>query len=292
MRRIEFLSDQVRRATDNRDTNAITNSEIAQYFNDAQDRIYSLVFQKMPESNIFVKTANTDLVSGTAEYTLPTDIYAVNAVNAVYVNYTGSATDDSLTALKRLSDHEETLGFGYSLRKNTIRLTPPPTGNQSEGLRILYTEKLPTLGFREGSVDSFVSGVSITLAAGGNEDINTRADFITVIDRDGAVKQSGIRVTGQAGLVISTDTTLTDVAAGDFVVIGEYATTNSFMPNECERFLLDYVQSKLYMRESSTDISVQKIFSDEIEDEIVGLFANNVPDALQVPIIESDWLIY
>ena len=92
-RRTDLLIDQTRRASDNEDVSAtvgISNEELVQFLNDAQDKLQAVITEQHPD--IFVVESTIDLVKGTESYSLPADIYLDNRITNVEFKYTNSRT--------------------------------------------------------------------------------------------------------------------------------------------------------------------------------------------------------
>ena len=83
MKRLEYLINDVRLATDNTDTNGVKDREIIEYFNDAVKYIQLLIFKNQPLCTFFLKEYVYSPVTPDAEYDLPADCYADNGISTV-----------------------------------------------------------------------------------------------------------------------------------------------------------------------------------------------------------------
>lgn len=301
MRRLEILVAQCRRVTENRDVAGIGNDEIVQYFNDAQDRLQSRIQQEHPQQDYFARQGYINLISQQDAYDLTTLLDESGASftsqillsNAISLVERSNTQGDTFIPLKFISSTERRTGWGYFFRDNYIVIAPLPVSGQ---IRITYTRRLNNLDIRRGSIQAVNSGISIGLSPGsvpeGTDFANV--DYCCVVNKDGTVILGEIPVTGynQGTRLISTTSALVGVTTDHYVVYGKYSTTNCELDDVAERYLIEYVNMRLYMRDSSRDASAQTKLVDSLEDEIVGLYAEPSNDANQIPILETDYLNY
>lgn len=292
MRRLELLIKDVRFITDNIDTTRYPSINLIKFFNDAQREIQSIITVNDSPGKWFIKSTIQNLVYGQEEYDLPTDIFALS-----YILDVGRAMNQGADIvyypLKMISDKELRREVGYVLSNNKLLLSPLPNVNLADGLRIKYVKQLPTLSIRVGQISSFTSGVSIQLGAGFITDqITDYDDFITVVDINGVIKQSEIRATAYntgTGL-ISTSTTLTGIVAGDYVVIGKVATSNSELPDICESVLTSMVEKAIQKSDASEEFNWADLVSKEQRAAIIALVAGAQHDTMYPPITDEDYL--
>lgn len=290
MRRLEFLVNQCKRNADD-PNGSFDDQDYVDFFNDAQETIRTEIYNAKPEAAIFSDYQSITIVQGTTNYDLADDIYAQNSVINVDIT-DGSSTPDGYVPIDRITDKEKYYEFGYVLQNRQIVFNPYPYDTFPSSARVHYSRKLPDLGLRAGRVQSFSSGANITLDPGYTDSLDSYADWITVVDKDGNIKQSAIALEGFAAGVISTSTVLTDVAIGDYVVLGKFSTTHSQLPDECERFLKSLVMRRIFHRKSSGDLVAQVSLTEQEREQLISLFADNQRDVTHPPITDIDMVIF
>ena len=305
MRRVDLLLEHLRKSTENVGS-GIDDSEFLQYLNDAQERLQSQIFQTHPETDIFANEGFLDLVANQEVYSLNTlndangfsfssRIYATNALSQV--ERSDGDSGNTYYPLKMLSNTERRNGYGYVVRGSDLILTPFPSGAGSNALRVTYFRKLDDLDKRRGNISAAVSGTSITITGHSSEE-TLNDDWITIVDRDGVVKQYEVRMDGfvnGTGVITTSSTLDADIVASPtdyYVVLGKFSTSHSDLPPTCERYLLAYVEKQIAMRDSSVDISVLEKHLVKMESDIVMLFANNQNDTMHIPIISTEYMIW
>jgi hypothetical protein len=290
MRRLEQLINDIRFNSDNLQTSRFASIRLMKFFNDAQRELQSLIVSMDSAEKWFTEFQYQDLVYLQESYDLPSDIFGLS-----YVRSVGRAVDQSpdnqlYVPLDMISEKERRYRLGYILAASKILMSPLPTVNLGSGLRISYVKQLPTLSIRVGQISSFTPGVSIQLGAGYITDqITDYDDFISVVDQDGLIQQSGIRVTGYntgTGL-ISTSSTLADVSNGDYVVIGKVSTTNSQLPDVCEGVLTSMVEKAMQRVDASQEFNWADLVSEEQKAAIMAVVQGGQHDTMYPPI--TDW---
>jgi len=304
MRRIDLLINQSRRATDNvefSDSTGISDEEFLQYVNDAQDQLQSLISVQF--TDIFQVEKIVDALVRQEEYAIPDDAFLGNRIDLLEYSQTGRAGD--YYVVQKGSNRERISGVYsspsfYIRRSGSILLQPAP---QSSGkIRILYQKTLPRIDLRRAVVSSVVlTGSAITaLVLDSTQQIDQtellEEGYCTVVDKNGIVKMRRIPVTGidtitgvvtvDAGFLFGSGET---IAAGDYVLRGKESTTNSQLADNCERYLISYMNWKILKRDSSND-------SSEAAQELSGLAADIVqgfkePDGgvNLVPMLDSQY---
>lgn len=289
MRRVEQLINDIKFQT-NEQSNRFSDERFIKIFNDAQDEIVRIINVKSSAPNYFAKNYITDLSANQTEYELPSDVYAENSVNFVMKKSTSAISQ--YEALRQVSSKEYGRSSGYFLSNNTVVLSLIPASGTPNGLMVNYTRRLPKLSPRFGQV-SDVTGQDITIT-GFNSDIEITdfSDYICIVDKNGEIIDQGLEVDAyDSGTgVITVSGTITGVV-GQYVVIGEYSTTNSQLPVECETYLTMYCERIVhYINSSSNDLRNITIFSETERLDIVELFADNESDTKYPPIVDSTYL--
>jgi len=304
MKRIEQMIQHIRLTTDNTQKNTMTDDVLVQFMNDAVNRAQSLIFQKNPECRAFDVVGYKTLVNGQSLYSLDTmeDENGVSTPSLIYT--TGSVSlverSDNTPAgayyrVKLIGTAERLMGMGYTLLRNNIEVfTTPQTGK----LRITYTKKLTPVDIRRGKVTTVNSGVSLIVSGVPTKTDFANVDYICVVDKDGNIIRPNIAITGftsGTGTITTTDA-LTGVTSSHYVCYGKYATTSPIgngdpmLDDTLERYLNEYVIMRVFMMDSSKDISAQSTLVKAIEEEIMNLYADNNGDAQNIPILTTDYL--
>jgi len=291
MRRIEYLLTQVRASTENDGPNAqaIGDAEFMQHFNDAQDRLQSVLVGEY--SKHFTKEGFIALVAGQDEYDLPTDMLLNTLVSSVERTTNSNPGTDDYFPLDRIDLVERHVGTGYLIRNKKIIVSPVPTGNYTNGLRINYIYKIPTLDIRRGEVSAINDGTSLTIT-GHTATEALLADYVSAVDFDGiqqivAIKNKGF--TNGTGVML-TDTSLTGLSLGDFVILGKNSSSHSMLEDICERYLVEYVSLRIFHRDSSSDKIFQSDVMQAIETDIMNLYATMSMDIDLPPVTNLEYL--
>lgn len=292
MRRLELLINDIRFNSDNEQTTRFPSIRLMKFFNDAQREIQSMIIGADEIGKHFIGADTIDTVSGQESYDLPSDIFANS-----YVLSVGYSLDQSslpyYTPLDQISDRERGTRLGYVLRNSTLLMSPIPTVPMTDGIRVDYVRKLYTLSIRIGSIASFISGTSITLNAGySTATITDYEDFVTVVDKDGVIKQSGIRLNSYSTGVIGTDTTLTGITAGDYVVLGRVASSHSELPDICEGVLTMMVEKAIQRVDASQEFNWADLITEEQKASILSVFQGADHDVKSPPITNHEYLNY
>lgn len=321
MRRVEKLIKQARRIADNEEFDndpsnplGIVDDELVEYVNDAQDNMQAAISEVHPK--LFIKEKLIDLVAEQETYSLPDDLYLGGRIEHVEALYSTQAGDyytlphESLK--RRLPDVSSTFPDFYIRKANNLLIQPKPSGARTNGIRLSYQYKLPTLDIRRGLVASAVdTGTSITSITLNLTPTLTRDadlvlipertiedfDFLTVVGSDGTAKMKAIPVdsydsdtgiiTVTSGFTYETGETIT---AGDYIIGGKDATTHSDLPDTCQRYLIAYMAWKMLKRDSMVDLQDQERELAAMLREIVNAFKGIDEDPAELA-LDEDWLI-
>lgn len=289
MRRIELLINDIRFNVNQEDNNRFSDIRLNKFFNDAQKAIQSIIFGVDGDASVFDTIGYIDIVADQDSYDLPYDMYAVSSITTVAILYDNNGTRYS--PISKVTNKEEGIGYGYYVSGNKLMFTMKPSQSVTNGIKISYVRKVPTLSIRIGQIASYVSGTSITLSAGfSTESILNFADFITVVDKDGVIKQRNIRMTNYSAGVISTPDLLTTIDANDYVVLGKFSTSHSELPEEAEPLLTAFVERKMLQSDSSPDIGDSNLFTDEEKQLIMNLFSKKDHDVKRPAILSGTYI--
>ena len=281
MKRIEYLLNDVRLHSDNKDINGILDREIIQYFNDGIKLIQATVFKNDPLCTHFIVTSDVFSAAEDEEIDLPTDCYADSAISSVLASEDGGHWHP----LERIweEDHNS-LGFKIEGKKLILSF-------DVNYVKIKYFKRLPRFDKRWASIASKVGSV-LNLSGATDTDLSLVNDTISVVDADGVIVQGNIKTSSYSlpTSLTSSTTLLGSVAAGQFIVSGGYSTTICDLPEECETLLMDYVKLRLLTRNNYTDAIKQQAFSEEQKQIIADIFARNAKDRTAPPITDTDYL--
>jgi hypothetical protein len=309
MRRLEVLVDDSRRQTDNLDystTSGLQQEEFVRYGNDAQDRIQSLITMAHP-SGVFEKEKVITLTSGTSEYDIPWDCYLGNRIVDIAVSASGNERD--YYTIKARKNRERTYGVNgvpefYTRKGSKLILTPSPQSSSAK-IKVTYQKAVPRLDLRRGSVNAVTLNntnntiTSLSLVTGATLDTTglSKDNYLTIADKNGVIKMTRIPydsissitgvVTVSAGFTFESGES---IASGDYVFCGPNSSNVSQLPDNCEKYLVSYMNLKVLKRDSSGDSSEQTQELTSMEQEIVGAFGEADRDVIQVPILDAGFL--
>lgn len=298
-----------RRLTNNEDSSAttgITDDEILQYLNDAQDRIQGLISNQKNTSKIFTSSKVISSISGIDGIPINDRIFYNKEIQQVEFSYSGN--DSDYTLLTKLnffnrdtssSDYAE----GYYTAFGKIYLVPIIT-NASAKLRIMFERSLDDLDKSRGTV-SLVTGLtsttftSITIGSDADETSTpnlSTIDFICVNDAYGNVKAYNIPVgtytpatnvlTPAASFSFQSGET---IAIGDKITFGKYSTLYSKLPDEIERYLVHYAARELSRKDSKALYSAQAGVVSDIETDIVKKAGSQTAEVQFIPRLGEEW---
>lgn len=313
MKEISWLILQARRMAENLDkpdgddvTVGLTDEEILQFFNDAQDRIQTLISGANSTSKPFVVEKTLSVVAEQEEYTLGDRLFYNKEIELVEYSPTGLASDyfglDLLSQFNRSSDAYSP--YGYYKRQGKICLIPP-SDTSVGSLRILYERQLDDLDIRRGKI-STVTGLtsttftSITIDSSADESSTpnlSTIDYICICDGDGVVQARNIPVlsydtgtnilTPAVGYTFDTDET---IAVGNYVTFHKWTTTHSGLTDECEGYLVQYAWEQIALRDGAEDLERIKAVRMDMEGDIIRQYASQTGEVQIIPQLDwDDW---
>ena len=277
LRRIERLLEEARFSSNTEDVDVITDKLLVRYSNRVQSMVEDAIFKINSMNNIFMGELEITMIDGQIEYDLPFDTYGVSALKSVGVRrntYNAYAIDP----LDFISEKESGQRLGYSLKERKIVLN---FQRYSEGpIVVKYNRKIPGLGKRFGAPTTAAGVGTITVGATPTEDILEYDDFFCTVDVEGLVLTRGHRITGynKATGVITYTGGNGVPANGSYVIPGKYATSNSQLPEECEKVFLEILERRIALRQSQTDINVIVPLSEQEFQAIQDVFAKGSDD--------------
>ena len=285
MRRLELLINEAKLSTNTTDINSVSSLLCQGYMNRIHSYMEDLLFLVNCENDLFISDYVFQLVPGQDSYDLPVNIYAKSSVDNLAVSFLNGLSNTYLP-LKKKSQKQLGFTFGYFIQEGKMYMSPRPTS--ALNMKLSYVRKLPTLGIRGGTVASTTSTtIVITNYVSGFEGLS---DYISIVDSTGTILVSGLAFTFN-GTTTFTVADTTGITNGSYVVSGKYASTHSQMPDECEKYLITALERMIQYRQSSPDIKVSQLFSDEELNTIKEVFADNSYDDAKPPVTEwQEWL--
>lgn len=290
MRRVTRLLDIIRIEADNEDSSDVADNTIIEFLNRGQEHITSIVTTL--DETFLSKESYINVVAGTRDYSLPTDMLLDNKVVSVSrTNQTSPQVEQRLYYLVRqIMPSQDTGQIGYYIQRNTLSLSPVPSDNVGSGLRINYIKKPLRLDKRRGTISS-LAPLTIT---GFDTNETLPSDELTIVDSSGTIIVDNIINSGfDSGTgVITTTTDVSSASVGQFVLLGPNATTHSELPDQLEKYLIEFANLKLFHKDSSADVAVQSQLLLQMEERIRDMYASNNMDAEYVQILNSEYLDY
>lgn len=305
MRKLELLILASRRATENQeftDTAGIQDDEFIQYFNDGQEEIHAIINQAFPR--ILMKQKTISLTQNQEGYSIPSDCYLGTRVD--FVEYTPNGSPDSYYPLKKGSLKERLNGSqanpSFYIRSGSQLLLQPVPQSSNAQIRVTYQRAIPKLDTIRATVESVTlgTGTITSLVLDDSVLMDTAAlleeGYVTIVDKDGQVKMQSIPVTAisssgvvtvGAGFQFEAGET---IAAGDFVCRGKFSSHFSQLPDICEKFLLEYANTRILIRDSSTDSGTVGQVMLKIQGSIQTAFAEPDNDPDYIPVLDGQYL--
>lgn len=291
MKRAELLITPVQRATENQragTADGISTEEYYRFFTEAVRCLQRQILRAHPAA--FRKSVEA-YASGVEELAMPDDIFASNRVVNLEYSPSGSSADyrklDRRTQMERISGGGDP--FQYIVRGRSILVNRAAS---SGTYRLTYDYVLPTIDKRRATVLSF-SNTGSTLASlvlSGGGDIFAESDHLTVVDFAGTVKMRGIPYTSVAldGTVTLAGGPYTypqgsTIAAGDYVCLGENASTHPLLDNCTEDFVVAYCVKRIFNRDSSDDALVEEAELRRMLSEIIDVYGDML-DVEEIPL--------
>lgn len=305
MRKLELLILASRRATENQeftDTAGIQDEEFIQYFNDGQEEIHAIINQAFPR--ILMKQKTISLTQNQEGYDIPSDCYLGTRVD--FVEYAPNGDPSSFYPLKKGSLKERLNGSqanpSFYIRSGSQLLLQPVPQSSGSVLRVTYQKAIPRLDTVRATVESVTLGASsiTSLVLDDSVLMDTAAlleeGYITIVDNDGQVKMQGIPVsaisstglvTVGAGFQFEAGET---ISVGDHVMRGKFSSNFSQLPDVCEKFLLEYANTRILIRDSSTDSGTVGQVMLKIQGSIQTAFAEPDNDPDYIPLLDGQYL--
>lgn len=269
MRRFDLLVQEVRDGSDSNDINSYSIYELSRYFNDGQKLLQKMIHTANNSNAMFCTLLDQASVNGVVP--LPPDIYAKSSINSV-----GFIRDNNYYGkLKKVEYSEFDNFYGYTVYNDHVLV---PERNSTATVRIDYVYKVPDMSFRLGKVAS-VDNVAKTITVDGatiidDTDFNLRYEKYTVVDKKGVQLASNLLLDEFLGLTFTFDseTDLSAVPVGSYIVCGANGTSHSVLPDECEAYMMKYVERALKAKMASTTLTATNAFTVREREDFEDLF--------------------
>ena len=307
MRRVEQIISRIRRETENEgfgDSFGISDNEMVDYLNDAQDRVHAEAVKKYPKfflaEEVLTSPINQEAVD------LPARIF-LGHIQLLEYSSTGNTGD-----YYRLKQAEFPERFGeavghpeYYIRKNNEILLVPTPGSSSGFLRVTYVKKLARLDKRRAQIltvsTSGNSITSLTLDTSVELDRDAILDeyFASVAEKTGAQKMAAIPiedinestgvVTLGSGFEFEEGET---ISVGDYLVAGEFSTNKSTLHDFTERYLSSHLRMEILDRDSnSSGTANQNEKMTQMLAEIIESYDDENSDIHEPTVLDSQYII-
>lgn len=308
MRRVDSLITAVRTISRNNanadGTVAISDNEILQYLNDAQDRIQNLISSTKNIAKIFVTQQIISVVANQEAYSVPDRVLLNKQIESVEFSATSSVADyvrlEKLNFFNR-DTNASNYPWGYIKRGNQLLLQPTPSISTGS-IRVTYERDLDDLDIPRGIITVVTNGTStqfdtLTLSTLADSYESTtpgwsNIQYCSVVSSIGVRKTYNILVSSyNTGTNVITPSpsplifTTNDIvpAVGDVAVFGQYTTTFSQLPDNCERYLIHYAAAECFHRDSSNDYSDELERVDAIEKDILKALSSQTSEVQFIP---------
>ncbi len=316
MRYIEDLITASRRLSNNDNfttdgtgvtTSGISDNEVLQYLNDAQDRIQSLISASNPQTRPFVVDRYISIVANQQDYAIPDRVFFNKEIEQV--EYSHSGLLEHYTLLRKVdlfnnSTASSSYVSGYYRMFGRIFLVGIPSTSSGK-LRVKYERSMDDLDKRRGTITAVTvsaAGVvtALTISAASDDAVAIAAQkdkYLCVCNADGTVKAYNVPftayndVSGAFTLATYTPLQSTETAAvGDYITLGKFTVTHSELPDEMEGYLIHYGAKELLRRGASTEFTNQSELVSEMESAIVKQMRSQTAELNYIPQLDfNEW---
>jgi len=289
MRRVELLVSDSRAETENEDFSNSTGYDdevFIRLLNAGQRRIFSLAARTNTSS--FEAEKIISAVAQQESYSLPSDIFLGSWVSSIEFSRDGNVKN--YYKLEKGTKFDRCSGVYGSpckyIKQGQNFLAAPVPPNASGSFRVCYNQAPRRLDKRRAQIDSVTtSGSSITaLTLKTSVELDAEnlelENYFCVVDKHGNQKMKAIPftdiddstgvVTLEAGFEFESGES---IAADDYIVRGEDTANISSLPTDFERYLIAFMNWKVFKLDSSSDAL-------EAKDEVIA-FENDLRDALE-----------
>lgn len=292
------LLEEIREHTDNSEytvsggvfSEGLSHNLLLKFLNEGQELLQGEIILVYPDE--FTDEEIISMVNGTEAYSVSDNIFLNNKLINVEYSSSGQVRDYFPLPQRTLRDRmtfEATNPSFYIRRGGQLLFNPIPTTTRGKA-RVTFYRSLDRLDIRRGQITSKTS-TTIVLDDDSHLD-NAKlgsAQYVCIVSALGAVKDYNVVVTSYD----STTRTITIPsqtlvgAAGDYVVVGQYTTTHSALPINCEKFIATYCQLRTFHKDSSQDSITEGGILEEMRKEIINNYAEMNQDVTEIPELDS-----
>jgi len=305
MRRVDLLINASRRATENQEftaTAGIQDDEFLEYLNNGQEEIHSVLQSTFP--SVLVAFEERQAVQSQESYAAPRDLYLGTRIDQIEYSCSGLATDYYLLKKGNLKErlNVQAGNPAFYIRVGTnILLQPKP--QQAGKIRFSYQKAIPKLDVRRATVSSVTLGTDTITNLVFDTTVLLDAPAlleegaISIVDKNGVIKMRSIPissidtstgiVTVDAGFTFESGET---IAVGDYACRGDFSTTNSELPDVCEKYLLEYCNLRILMRDSQTDSAEVAQLLAKVGETLRLAYAEPSSDPDRIPLLDVQFL--
>ncbi len=306
--RADHIVRTARARSGNRDfdrNRGVPQRDFVQYLNDAQARIYNLILQT--RSSLYQKQAYASTTANSPFVPLPSsDVYLSHNLVTVMYSHNGNPINYAPLDLRTVRQEVSVAGYpdSYFLLEDQIVLSPYPSSGTLNAIKMTYQKVIPNLDVRRALVSAHgLSSITLTddatLIRETEDDLSQGwVDYISVVDRDGVQLATSIPVTSYNSTtrIISCTLTAAQNAAitngSSYVVFGKNTTTNSQLPDICERYLTEYTVLRAQMGNGNRESMDTSPVLQAIEKEIVDAIEELEEDIFMIPILDRSMMNY
>lgn len=287
MRRLEFLIEEVIDSSDARNNKPYTNYELMRHFNSAQRTLQKMANSAVRSGELYIQSQQYDSIVDTG-MPLPSDIHMQEGIVSVISNNSSGRRG---RPYNRITPAEMGFKVGYFTLNGKLFIS---SVNKSNGFTLIYKKALPLMSLRIGEISSIdISSSKVnfdpTTVPDPNHGYTSRYDYCSIVDFDGNIKSSNLRIKSQSGNSLTLIGDMTESTTGDYVVAGRVATTHSELPNACEEYLLSYVERRLKNKIASDRSEMESLFTQKERRDIKELFEDMDMSVRQPVIMDYDY---
>lgn len=307
MKRLELLIDQSRLETESEeftDSAGIQDAEFIRYANMGQERLQHLFTQAHPL--LFGKTKLIDVVVAQEAYDMPDDMFLNNKIITVEYSQTGNVQDCYMLKQSKIQERVPyPIGFPSNYIRKSDQILLVPTPNQTGILRLEYVKRLPKMDIRRAKISAVTTSgltiTSLTLDTTSPIDIDelNKFQYFSVVDADGNQVMRNIKFSNidDSTGVVTVDGSFAfesgeTIAANNYLVSNKFSSNVSELPDDCERYIIEYMNWKIYKRDSNSDSMELSQELQLIEQELVASFAEPSDDVEYVPVLDLSYIDY
>lgn len=295
-------------------TKSISDDEILQYLNDAQDRMQNLISSQKNIAKIFCTQQIISVVANQEAYSVPDRVLMNKQIENVEFSATGQLGDYVVLEKRNFFNRDTNVSnypSAYIKRGNQLLLQPTPAVSVGT-LRVTYERDLDDLDIPRGVISSITTGTSTSFVA---LVLDSTADayetttpgwstqqYCSIVSPYGVRKAynvpiatyvTGTNTINPTGGTFSYTANDSEIAAADVAVFNQYTTTFSQLPDSCERYLIHYAAMELFHRDASADFGKEQELVQAMEVDILKALSSQTSEVQFIPQLDRyEWYIF